>query len=77
MKIIDQLEDYNRGIYTGSIGFINDVGDMHFNMAIRTLSVYNKIAQYGVGGGIVWRSDDKDEWDEAQLKSEILQDYIN
>jgi len=77
MKIIDQLENYNRGIYTGSIGFINDVGDMYFNMAIRTLSVYNKIAQYGVGGGIVWKSDDRDEWDEAQLKSKILEDYIN
>ena len=77
MQIIDQLEDYNRGIYTGAIGFINDVGDMYFNMAIRTLSISNKIAKYGVGGGIVWKSNYQDEWNEAQLKSEILKDYIN
>ena len=77
MQIIDQLEDYNRGIYTGAIGFINDVGDMYFNIAIRTLSISNKIAKYGVGGGIVWKSNYQDEWNEAQLKSEILKDYIN
>ena len=41
-----------------------------------TLS-YNKIAEYGIGGGIVWKSNDQDEWNEAQLKSKILQDYIN
>ena len=77
MKIIDSLENYNRGIYTGTIGFIDNIGDMYFNMAIRTLLISDKIAKYGVGGGIVWRSDAKDEWNEAQLKSKILKNYIN
>ena len=77
MKIIDRLEHYNRGIYTGTIGFIDSAGDMCFNMAIRTLSINQKIAKYGVGGGIVWKSSHKDERDEAQLKSKILDEYIN
>ncbi|MBI45552.1 MAG: aminodeoxychorismate synthase, component I [Candidatus Marinimicrobia bacterium] len=76
LKIIDKLETYNREIYTGSIGFINSSGDMHFNMAIRTLSIKNKLAKYGVGGGIVWESNVIDEWNEAKLKSKILSNYI-
>ena len=39
MKIIDLLEDYNRGIYTGTIGYIDYNRDMHFNMAIRTMMI--------------------------------------
>ena len=37
MQIIDRLENYNREIYTGSIGHIDNNGDMHFNIAIRTM----------------------------------------
>ena len=46
-------------------------------MAIRTLSINKEIAKYGVGGGIVWKSSHKDERDEAQLKSKILDEYVN
>ena len=77
MKIIDQLENYNRGMYTGTIGFINHMGDMCFNIAIRTLSINRNTAKYGVGGGIVWKSNSDDERNEAELKSKILEDYIN
>jgi len=76
MKIIDSLEDYNRGIYTGTIGHIDCNGDMHFNMAIRTMMVKESIAKYGVGGGIVWDSDAIEEWHEAELKSKILDQFI-
>ena len=72
MKIIDRLENYNRGIYTGSIGYIKKNNDMNFNIAIRTMLIDKNIGYYGVGGGIVWDSNYKDEWDEAQLKSKIL-----
>tara|TARA_Y100001960_G_scaffold242232_1_gene256162 strand:- start:211 stop:1419 length:1209 start_codon:yes stop_codon:yes gene_type:complete len=77
MKIIDRLENHNRGIYTGTIGFINNVGDMCFNIAIRTLAINKNIGEYGVGGGIVWKSNPEDERNEAELKSKILENYIN
>ena len=77
MKIIDRIENYNRNIYTGSIGYIKNNGDMNFNIPIRTMTIQNNIATYPVGGGIVWDSTSKEEWDEAQLKSKILQDFIN
>jgi len=72
MKIIDKLENYSRNIYTGSIGFVKSNGDMNFNMPIRTMTIKNNEAIYPVGGGIVWDSDYKEEWDEAQIKSKIL-----
>ena len=76
MKIIDELEDYNRDIYTGSIGYIKSNGDLNFNIAIRTMTVNKENGEYPVGGGIVWDSNADDEWDEAQLKSKIINDII-
>lgn len=37
MEVIDELEAGPRGLYTGSIGFIEPGGDAAFNVAIRTL----------------------------------------
>jgi len=72
VQIIDQIENYSRGIYTGSMGYIKPNGDMNFNVAIRTLSLENSLATYPVGGGIVWDSTSDDERNEAINKSEIL-----
>ena len=35
MKIIDELENYSRDLYTGSIGYIKSNGDSNFNISIR------------------------------------------
>jgi len=72
MRIIDKLEYENRHIYTGSAGYILNNGDMSFNICIRTLLQFNNMYEYGVGGGIVWDSNAKDEWNEAHQKSKIL-----
>ena len=45
---------------------------MDFNICIRTMIVQNNIAEYGVGGGIVWDSQPKLEYLEAQEKANIL-----
>ena len=72
MKIIDEIEGYSRGIYTGSIGIITANNDMIFNIAIRTLTLINEKGIYPVGGGIVWDSNYNDERNEAINKSQIL-----
>ena len=77
MEIIDSLENYQRGIYTGSIGFIKANGEMDFNIAIRTMTVKNNIGIYPVGGGIVWDSDSLEEWQEAHQKGAILKPFCN
>ena len=72
IEIIDEIENYSRGIYTGSMGLITNSGNMIFNIAIRTLTLNNKIITYPVGGGIVWDSNHEDERLEAIQKSKIL-----
>ena len=76
MQIIDSLENYNRELYTGTIGYIDTNSNMNFNMAIRTLLLKDNLAKYPVGGGIVWDSIAEEEWIEAQLKSKILNQVI-
>ena len=75
MEIIDSLEKYQRGIYTGTLGYIHKNGDMDFNIAIRTMTVQDKKGIYPVGGGIVWDSDPLEEWQEAQLKNKIISPF--
>ena len=72
IEIIDQIENYSRGIYTGAMGIITNSGDMIFNIAIRTLTLENDKIEYPVGGGIVWDSDPEDERLESIQKSKIL-----
>ncbi|MDI6798273.1 MAG: bifunctional anthranilate synthase component I family protein/class IV aminotransferase, partial [Desulfatibacillaceae bacterium] len=74
MAIIADLETTPRGIYTGCVGLIRPGRRALFNVAIRTVVVEkaaNK-ALYGVGGGILWYSDTRDEFDECRLKAGVL-----
>jgi para-aminobenzoate synthetase/4-amino-4-deoxychorismate lyase len=73
-KIIAELENTPRNIYTGTIGYISPQRRANFNVAIRT-SLINKEkarAEYGIGGGVVWDSSSTDEYAEALLKAEVL-----
>jgi len=74
MKIIAELENTPRKIYTGSIGYIAPDRKAKFNVAIRTALIDQERgkAEYGVGGGIVWDSTSSDEYAEALLKARVL-----
>lgn len=72
MEIIDKLEDHPRGIYTGSIGYIDQRGDFDFNIAIRTLVRDGKKILYNVGGGITWKSNPLEEFNETEDKGRGL-----
>ena len=69
MEIIDELEPTNRGIYCGSIGYLgyNNVCDL--NIVIRTMIVKDDKLHFNVGGGIVYDSDPKAEYQETLDKA--------
>ncbi len=70
MKIIDETEDFNRGIYSGSVGYISPNGDFDFNVVIRSM-IYNREKKYlscAVGGAITILSDPEKEFEECQTK---------
>ncbi len=72
MEIIDALEPVERGIYTGSIGYIGVNGLSDVNIAIRTIVVAGGLASLNAGGGIVMDSDPEDEYAESLLKARNL-----
>jgi para-aminobenzoate synthetase component 1 len=77
MEIIDELEPDRRGIYTGAIGYIGFDGQADFNIAIRTIIIQQGQAFFSAGGGIVWDSDPKMEYDETLHKASALFETLN
>lgn len=69
---ITELERHARGVYCGSIGFVDGSGRASWNVAIRTAVWDGARARYHVGGGIVAASDPQDEWDETCAKGAVL-----
>ena len=72
-QIIAELEQRRRGIYTGSIGFLDPDGALCLNVAIRTLELQpDGTGELGIGGGLVADSGEQDEWEECLLKARFL-----
>jgi len=72
MEIIEELEPTRRGIYTGSIGYLDFGGDLDLNIAIRTIICRGGRAYFQVGGGIVADSDPEAEYEETLVKAKAL-----
>lgn len=74
MRLIAELEDSERHIYTGAIGYMAPGRQAQFSVAIRTAFVDRRDnhAVYGIGGGIVWSSDAEDEYKECLAKARVL-----
>ena len=72
MEIIKDLEPQPRGVYCGTIGILLPNGRRIFNVAIRTIQLYQGKAIYGVGGGITWDSTWESEYREVHQKAAVL-----
>jgi para-aminobenzoate synthetase component 1 len=70
MRIIEGLESFQRGWYSGSIGLIHPNGDFDMNVVIRSL-LYNEKSGYlccPVGSAITILSDSESEYQECLVK---------
>jgi para-aminobenzoate synthetase component 1 len=79
LKIIDEHECFQRGLYSGSIGYIKPNGNFDLNVVIRTL-IYNKSTRYlscAVGGAITSKSDPEMEYEECLIKVKGILDGMN
>ncbi|MFD1707785.1 anthranilate synthase component I family protein [Siminovitchia sediminis] len=72
MEMIEELEPVKRGVYTGSLGWIGFNGDLHLNIAIRTMIVKDQISHVQAGAGIVIGSVPEDEYKESLKKAAAL-----
>ncbi|MGD9581175.1 MAG: anthranilate synthase component I family protein, partial [Vampirovibrionia bacterium] len=82
MEIIEELEKARRGLYTGSIGYIDFRGSLDFNIVIRTMTLEkmprdNYLAKMQFGAGIVADSIGKYEYKECMKKGKAIFDLLN
>jgi para-aminobenzoate synthetase component 1 len=69
MEILEELEPVRRGPYTGALGWIGPDGTMATSILIRTFVADGRRLTLHVGGGITYRSDPAEEWDETVAKA--------
>ena len=79
MELIEEFEEFKRGIFSGAVGYITPSSDFDFNVVIRTI-LYNLDTNYlsiGVGGAITIKSDGQDEYEECLIKAKPIFDVLN
>jgi len=76
MEVIEELEPTKRGIYTGSIGYIDFCGNADLSIVIRTIVIKDNKAYFQVGGGIVADSDSEKEYQETLDKARALMEAL-
>jgi len=78
MKIIEDLEDTKRGLYSGTVGYFTPSGDFDFNVVIRSI-LYNeskKYVSFSVGGAITSKSIPEKEYEECLLKAKAMREAL-
>ncbi|PCD23190.1 hypothetical protein AU210_014713 [Fusarium oxysporum f. sp. radicis-cucumerinum] len=73
VQILDSLEGQReRGIYSGSIGYICASGTVDQSVVIRTIVKSGNELELGAGGAITWLSEADKEWDEVMVKANAV-----
>jgi len=74
LKIIEELEETKRGLYSGAVGYFSPNGDFDFNVVIRSI-LYNQEKNYvsfSVGSAITSQSVPEKEYEECLLKAKAM-----
>ncbi|HET8737548.1 MAG TPA: anthranilate synthase component I family protein [Pricia sp.] len=78
LKIIEDLEAFKRGLYSGAVGYFTPEGDFDFNVVIRSI-LYNatkKYLSYAVGSAITAKSIPEREYEECLLKAKAMREVL-
>ena len=79
MKIIENLEETKRGLYSGAVGYFRPEGDFDFNVVIRSI-LYNredKYVSFSVGSAITAQSVPEKEYEECLLKAKAMSEVLS
>lgn len=77
MEVIDELEPVSRHIYTGSIGYIGFNDSIDLSVAIRTCVIKDEKIYFSAGGGVVYDSDPKSEYEETLHKAGTIMKILD
>jgi para-aminobenzoate synthetase component I len=78
LELIDQYEPTRRGLFSGSVGYIDPAGNFDFNVVIRSL-LYNaetQLLQYFAGSAITFYSVPEQEYEECMLKTKAVRHVL-
>ena len=78
MKIIEELEETKRGLYSGAVGYFDPNGDFDFNVVIRSIlyNAQNKYVSFSVGSAITAKSVPEKEYEECLLKAKAMRNVL-
>ncbi len=69
MEIIADKEPHARGPYGGAVGYFSNAGNMDMAICIRTVVMKDGLATVQAGGGLVYDSDPRAEYEESLSKA--------
>lgn len=79
MELIEEYETTKRGLYSGTVGYMDDKGNFDFNVVIRSITYNqkNKYLSYIVGGAITALSNPEKEYEECLLKAKAMKEVLS
>ncbi len=78
MKIIEALEAFKRGLYSGAVGYFTPDRDFDFNVVIRSIlyNATNKYVSYAVGSALTAKASPEFEYEECLLKAKAMREVL-
>jgi len=79
MKLIEELEETKRGLYSGSVGYFKPNDDFDFNVVIRSIlfNAKNKYVSFIVGSAFTAKSVPEKEFGECLLKAKAMRKALD
>ena len=72
LELLNNQENDDRNIFTGSFGYIKFNQDMRFNIIIRSILNYKNISEVSAASGVILDSTPKKEFNENYIKAKSL-----
>jgi para-aminobenzoate synthetase component 1 len=74
LELIEELESFKRGWFSGALGWIDEEGDFDFSVVIRSIiaDLNTKKLYFGVGSAVTFDADPEQEFEECQLKAQAI-----
>lgn len=78
LAIIEELENFNRSLYSGSIGYFTPKDDFDFNVVIRSIlyNAKNKYVSFSAGGAITALANPESEYKECLVKVKAMEEVL-
>ena len=79
MKIIEELEETKRGLYSGAVGYFTPNNDFDFNVVIRSIlyNAKNEYLSFSVGSAITSQAVPEQEYEECLLKAKAMFEVLS